>query len=232
MPNAPVGQAEFLSELSETDSLAALRNAHSEKSGLVLNVGVPPKPVKAFIDNFIEKRVILSNELREFSLPSDQEISLKFHVGTETYFIKTFIKTHLNRYYFDMSSKVLQLKRRREPRYLIPKKWNQTASIILNPAKKFHLKCSAVDISLSGIRFEILSNQNMPKFERDDIIEVQFQIHKRAEITSTAIVRFILVRTNFPAIMGLELVNTSEVQKNRIAALIEDIILFSSVTKK
>ena len=146
MSAAQLGSADFLSELNETDSLAALRNAHSEKSVLVFSLGTPPKPYKTSIDNFLDKRAILTSNLKEHNLPSDREISFKFNVGTETYFIKTFIKSHLNRYYFDMTSKVLQLKQRREPRYLVPKKWSQSASLQSVP-------CSVVDISLSGIRF-------------------------------------------------------------------------------
>lgn len=232
MPTAPVGHADFLSELNESDSLAALRNAHSEKSVLVFNVGTPPQPLKTFIYNFLDKRAILPSELKKFALPNDKEISIKFNVGTETYFIKTFIKTHLNRYYFDMSSKVMQLKRRREPRYLIPKRWKQTAAVILNPIKQTQLNCTVVDISLSGIRFEISTNQTVPNFAPDNIIALKFQIYKRGEISATAIIRFILIRPKKPVVMGLEFADISEVQTKRVASIIEDIALFSAVTKK
>lgn len=232
MPSAPVGHADFLSELNESDSLAALRSAHSEKSVLVFTVGSPPKPVKTFIDNFNDKRAILNSELKEHALPADREISFKFHVGTETYFIKTFIKSHMNRYYFDMSSKVLQLKRRREPRYLVPKKWNQTAAIQLQNYRLPDLSCTVLDISLSGIRFEIHAGQKIPGFVRDDIISLKYQIYKRGEITATAIVRFLLVKPNMPTIIGLEYGNISEVQSKRVASLIDDIILFASTNKK
>lgn len=225
MSAAQVGSADFLSELNESDSLAALRSAHSEKSSLVFSLGTPPKPHKTSIDNFLDKRAILTSELKDYNLPSDREISFKFHVGTETYFIKTFIKSHLNRYYFDMTSKVLQLKRRREPRYLIPKKWSQTASMQSVP-------CTVVDLSLSGIRFEFSAKQKLAAYQPDDIVTLKFQIHKRGEVAATAIVRFILKRPDKSVIMGLEYANITDVQSKRVASLIEDIILFSSVSKK
>lgn len=224
MSAAQVGSADFLSELNASDSLAALKSAHSEKSSLVFSIGTPPKPYKTSIDNFLDKRAILAG-LKDHNLPSDREISFKFHVGTETYFIKTFIKSHLNRYYFDMTSKVLQLKRRREPRYLVPKKWSQTASMQSNP-------CTVVDLSLSGIRFEFSAKQKLAVYQRDDIISLKFQIHKRGEVSATAIVRFILSRPDNSVIMGLEFADISEVQSKRVASLIEDIIIFSSVSKK
>ena len=180
MTAAQVGSADFLSELNEKDSLAALKSAHSEKSVLVFSIGTPPKPHKTSIDNFLGKRAILTSSLKEPALPEDREVSFKFHVGTETYFIKTFIKSHLNRYYFDMASKVLQLKRRREPRYLVPKKWSQSAALQSVP-------CSVVDISLSGIRFEFSGKHTIPVLQRDDIVSVKFQIHKRSEVAATAI---------------------------------------------
>lgn len=224
MSEAPVGSADFLSELNESDSLAALRSAHSEKSSLVFSIGTPPKPFKTSIDNFLGKRAILTSELKDYNLPADKEISFKFHVGTETFFIKTFIKSHLNRYYFDMASKVLQLKRRREPRYLIPKRWNQSASMQ-------SLTCKVIDLSLSGIRFEFSGKQKMPEYQRDDIVSLRFQIHKRAEVSAKAIIRFILNRPDKTSIMGLEFAEISDVQSKRVASLIEDIILFSSVSK-
>lgn len=225
-----VGNAEFLSELNESDSLAALRNAHIAKSVLVF--AVAPKPIKSFIDNFHDKRAILPSEFRELFLPTDKEISIKFNVGTEVYFIKTFIKTHMNRYCFDMSCKVMQLKRRREPRYLIPKRWTQSAAIVLNSAKQISVACSVVDISQSGIRFEVAAKQTLPNFSRDDIIAIKFQIYKRAEVTASAIVRFALKRPGLTGIVGLEFANISDVQSKRVASIIEDIIMFSAVTKK
>ncbi len=225
MSAAPIGSADFLSELNETDSLAALRSAHSEKSALVFSIGSPPKPYKTSIDNFMDKRAILTSNLKEYKLPSDREISFRFNVGTETYFIKTFIKSHLNRYYFDMTSKVLQLKRRREPRYLIPKKWSQSASLQSVP-------CSVVDISLSGIRFEFSGKHKVPVLQRDDIVSVKFQIHKRSEVAATAIVRFILNKPDTSAIVGLEFAKITDVQSERVASLVQDIILYGTTSKK
>ena len=230
MPAQPVGHADFLSELNESDSLAALKSAHSEKSVLVCSIGTPPKSLKTFIDNFMDKRAILTSGLKDQSLPTDREISFKFHVGTETYFMKTFIKAHLNRYYFDMNSKVIQLKRRREPRYFVPKKWNQTASLLVNSLKS--ISCTVVDLSLSGIRFEISGKQQIPVYQRDDIVSIKFQIHKRAEVSATAIVRFVLNKPDKSVVIGLEFAKITDVQSARVASLVQDILLFGTTSKK
>lgn len=230
MPEAPVGHADFLSELNESESLAALRNAHSERSALVYSLGAPPKAFKIFIDNFLDKRTILTSGSTEHALPTGQEISFKFHVGTETYFLKTFIKTHLNRYYFDMNSKVVQLKRRRESRYLVPKKWNQTALLLVKFAKP--VSCMVVDLSLSGIRLELSERQEVPICEHEDIVSIKFQIHKRSEVSATAIVRFVLNKPGKNVVIGLDFAKITEVQSARVASLVQDIILFGTTSKK
>lgn len=232
------GIAEFLKELNESDSLVALREAHSQSSVLVFKIDNYPSPIKTVIENFSDKRVILSNDLKGLKIPSDKEVSIKFNVGTEIFFVKTFIKTHLGRYYFDISSKVIQLKRRREPRYLIPKKWAQTAGIVVGSVRSERdllLKCSVIDISLSGIRLEISKTQanniHWPIYQRDDIIKIKFQIYKRAEIESIAIIRFYLGKPDMSAVVGLEFANMTNVQKERVANIIEDIGLFNVTNK-
>lgn len=237
--NVPSGGiAEFLKELNEADSLIALREAHSQSSVLIFKIDNYPSAIKTVIENFSDKRVILSNDLNKLKLPSDKEVSIKFNVGTEVFFVKTFIKSHLNRYFFDISSKVIQLKRRKEPRYLIPKKWAQAAGIIIGATKSekaLSIKCSVIDISLSGIRLEIAKTQanniHRPIYQRDDIIKIKFQIYKRAEIESTAIIRFYLSKPDMSAVVGLEFANMTNVQKERVANIIEDIGLFNATNK-
>lgn len=221
--------AEFLSELTESESLATLRAAHSQQSPFIFKLDAETQPMKMLITNFLDKRAILDTEVNKVKLPEDKEISFKFHVGTEVFFVKTLVRSHLNRYYFDMASKVIQLKRRKEPRYFLPKKWNHTAHIVINQQKSQYLKCVVQDISLSGIRFEVL--EGITNYKRDDIIQIKFQIHKRAEVMTQAIVRFVLNRPNLNTLLGLEMAETSDVNKQRIANIIEDINLYNATTK-
>ncbi len=222
---------EYLVELNERDSLAALQAAHSQKSILVFIVNNYPNPLKTTIDNFLDKRAILAKDLKDLQLPTDKEVSIKFIVGTDVFFIKTFLKSHLNRYYFSMSSKVIQLKRRKEHRCLIPKKWNQSAFIISNIPKRDHIKCRVVDISIYGIRLEIDKAEYEPIYQRNDIVKIKFQIYKRAEVAPTAIVRFISNKPNLPSIVGLVFANMTALQKARVADIIEDVSLHNSVEK-
>lgn len=227
--SATGGITEFLNELSETDALSALKGAYSNRSPFIFKIEGVEQPVKAYINTFADKKVILSPEPANISLPIDKEISLKFLVGTEVYFIKTVFKNHLNRVCIDMSAKVIQLKRRKEPRYILPKGWNQSGSIILQNAAQT-LRCNVIDISKSGIRFEVLDQPKM-HLHRDDIVKIKFQIHKRGEVQTTAIVRFALNRPNATSLMGLEFANITEVQNERVASIVSDIEMYLSTHK-
>lgn len=221
------GITEFLSELTETESLSTLRLAHKQKSAFIFKVETHLNPITAYIENFSDKRAILTTEISDVSLPTDKEISMKFNVGTEIFFVKTHVKSYLNRYYFDMLSKVIQLKRRKEPRFLIPPKFNQTAAVI-NPDGDVPSK--VLDISLSGIRFELLKPSTV--YQRDDVIKVKFQIHKRAEVQSVAIVRFALNRPGANQILGLEFAaDITDINKGRVANIVEDIQIYNSTIK-
>ena len=226
--SSPSGITEFLNELNETEALTALHDAHSLRSPLVFKLENVAQPLKAYINTFADKKAIITPE-PPVNLPLDKEVSIKFFVGTEVYFIKTTFKSHLNRFYIDMNSKVIQLKRRKEPRFTLPKGWNQSGGILL-PKVSEVIRCNVLDISKSGVRFEVLEPLNIP-FRRDDIIKIKFQIHKRAEVVTTAIVRFALIRTNANSIMGLEFANISDVQNERVASIVNDIQMHNSTQK-
>lgn len=223
------GITEFLNELNEKDSVMALQEANNRNSPLVFKIENHEQPIKAFINAFVDKKVFIVTEPESIAIPLNKEISMKFFVGTEVYFIKTSIKTHNNRFYFDMATKVIQLKRRKEPRFLIPKNWMQVGAIYLGKANEF-LKCNVIDISNSGIRFEVL-DQLQPNLKRDDFIKIKFQVHKRAEIQTMAVVRFILNRSNANSLLGLEFLNMTDIQSQRVASIVSDIELFNSTQK-
>lgn len=224
------GITDFLSELGETESLSVLREAYSRQSPLIFKLETTEQPVRARIGAFIDKRVVILPEPGDMTLPLDKEISIKFNVGTEIYFIKTTFKAHLNKFYVDMGTKVIQLKRRKEPRFNIPKTWNQSAYVIVSANSAEQIKCSVFDISNSGVRFEI-AHQVQVKFQRDDILNIRFQVHKRSEVSTMAIVRFVLNRPNANTLLGMEFANISDVQGQRVASIVSDIQMHNSTIR-
>jgi c-di-GMP-binding flagellar brake protein YcgR len=185
------------------------------------------QPVKVFIDTFADKKIYVIPDPSNFELPIDKDYSIKFNVGTEVYFIKTSFKVQMNRVYIDMNTKVIQLKRRKEPRYLLPKNWTQSAAILVTPTE--HIKCNVADISNSGIRLEILGSH--PDYNRDDFVKIKFQIHKRGEVTTTAVVRFILRRPNANTLLGLEYIEISNTNQARVTGVVNDIQMYNTTPK-
>lgn len=231
MAEAPARSVtDFLNELDERESLVALQMAYSQKSALYFKTEAAEKIVMCTIDALVDKRVMLKLESPEMPVSVDVEISIKFNIGTEVYFIKTPIKKLLGKPYFETNVKVIQLKRRKEPRYLIPKKWLQTAAVLGAHAKIKPVPCSVINISRSGMRLEVKDLTQLP-FQRDDLIKIQFQIHRRAEVNCEALVRFFMNRLNQGTFLGLELVFATDMQKERVAGIVEDLIGFQKGQK-
>lgn len=220
---------EFLNELDEKDSITTLQSCYSQKSALIFKTEASPNTLKATIDSFTDKKVVLNIENNDTPVATESVVSIKFNVGTEIYFVKAPLKKYLNKHYFDQSTRVIQLKRRKEPRYQPPKKWTQTAAV-LNPTLEIRsVKCSVIDISLSGIRLEVMQEVNFCK--KDDVLKLQFQVYKRAEILCEGVVRFVLTRKGQGPIIGLEFTNLKDNQKERISNIVEDIVMFLSSQK-
>lgn len=220
---------EFLNELDEKDSITTLQSCYSHKSALIFKTDASPNAVKATIESFTDKKVVLSLENNDTPVTTEVVVSIKFNIGTEIYFVKAPLKKYLNKVYFDQTTRVIQLKRRKEPRYQIPKKWTQTAAV-LNPTLELRsVKVNVVDISLSGIRLEVLQELNFCKM--GDTLKFQFQIYKRAEIVCEGIVRFVLTRKGSGPIIGIEFTNLKDNQKERIANIVEDLVMFTSNQK-
>lgn len=216
------GVIDFLVDVPEDEVMTVLQNASSQKSVFVFKLAEFPNPLQTTIESFFEKRVIFDKEVALVQFNHDQDVSIKFNIGTEVFFVKTKLKRYLNRIYFDRSAKIVQLKRRKEPRFVIPKKWNQAA-------KLNGMSCVVQDISLSGIRFECADSKLA--FTNKEVVQIQFQIYKRAELSTEAIVHFFLSRPNNSSIVGMEFKNPSEALKEKVKAIIEDINNYQAAFK-
>ncbi|MBC7419447.1 MAG: PilZ domain-containing protein [Bdellovibrio sp.] len=230
-PAAPVKSiTDFLNPLDERESLVTLQNAYAQRSVFYFKTDASEKTVAASIDSFVDKKVILKLETPDIPVTIDVDVNIKFNIGTEVYFAKTPIQRHLGLPCFDLGAKIIQLKRRKEPRYLIPKKWIHTAGLVSSQPNMKPIPCSVVDISLSGMRLEI-KDLTQIECKRDEVIKIQFQVHRRAEVTCNAVVRFYMNRLHHGTLLGLELVFSKDMQKERVASIVEDIISFQNGQK-
>ncbi|MBC7741444.1 MAG: PilZ domain-containing protein [Bdellovibrionaceae bacterium] len=221
---------EFLVELPPVDSLLALQNAYSQKSTLYFKTEADEKVIACTIDSFVDRKVFLKLVQADIPVKVGVEVSIKFNLGTEIFFVKAPILKQGTLAYFDVDAKVIQLKRRKEPRYVVPKKWTQSASIISALPGIKPIACTIIDISATGIRFEVINSMHL-NYKRDDRIKVKFQVHRRGEVEAEAIVRFFMNRLNHGTLLGLELLFNKEVQRERVSGIVDDIVGFEAASK-
>lgn len=185
--------------------------------------------LQARIISLHDKKVILKLEGLAVDLGETEDISFKFNVGTEVFFVKTTVKKFLNQYYFDLSAPVVELKRRQQVRYVIPKKWKQ--NIVIAGSLKNNVPVAAVvlDLSLTGLRIEVLEAE-IP-FKVDQFIEVQFNIHQRAAITCQTLVRFLKSTPGKASILGLEFLSLTPAQQEKVRSLIDDLKNYIAINK-
>ncbi len=221
--------AEYLDQLDERRSLEVLQKCYSQKASLIFKADNSAQMIKANIDSFSNKKVILKFDQPDVVISEHQAKSIKFNIGTEVFFTKVLIKRFMNNYYFDISAQVIKLKRRQETRYFIPKKWPQSANIVNYAVTAKLIPCQIHDISASGIRIET----SLPQitFSKEDLLHIRFSIYKRAEIRCEAVIHFILQHEKMGSILGLEFVMLKPLQREKIQSLVDDIIQFTAINK-
>lgn len=220
---------EFLYELDANKSLEVLINCYIQKSYVLFRPDPSHKIIKAVIETITDKKALLRIQAAQIFIPENSETVMKFNVGTEVYFIKTKIKKLRDHYCFDLTATVIELKRRKEPRYSIPKKWLQTACISKYSVENKTILCGIRDISLSGIRLEFLGGKVI--FQKDDPVEIRFKIHRRSELVYQTLVRFTLNRPGQLCVLGLAFINLKTVHKEKIASIIDDLIHYNAINK-
>lgn len=212
---------EFLVELEESEGFSALQNCLTAGSELILRNESDPSAVAAKMSSFADQKVFLETTQVEKLSTFKGLTSIKFFIGTEVYFVKTPLEVVDQKVCFEQSAKVVQLRRRKEPRYNIPEKWNQI-SAIWSIELKLKNEGKVTDISNGGCRYEI-PNLTL-ELKKGDKIRLQYQIFKRAVVVCDGIIRFIMRKSNGTTILGLEFVDLQKGNKARIDNIVEDLI--------
>ncbi len=221
--------ADFLVELNAQKSLEALHNCYSQKSLLIFKSESLARILQARIENLVDKKVILKFEKTISHIDLNEIFSMKFNVGTEVYFVKTPLKKFINQYYFELSVPVIELKRRKEVRYVIPKKWNQSITISGSGQNRHSIAGRILDLSISGLRIEVSQSEIL--FKIDQKLQVQFKIHQRATITCFVRLRFLKLTVEKTIVLGAEFQSLTSAQIEKINSLVDDLKNFIAVAK-
>jgi len=218
--------AEFLVELEENDASIAMQKCIDSFSDLIIKIDNDPQTYTAKVKRSENGNVFIETPFEDKLKTVSENVSIKFFIGTEVFFIKTPLFVHEEQVCFAEKSKIIQLKRRKEERHNIPEGWQQLAAI-WSIQQKTKNDAVVIDISYSGIRFEVL-NLTLP-VEKGDVIRIQFKINKRSEVVCDAKVRFKLKKQNGAHIFGLEFGRIQDSQKSRVRSVVDDIIAHNAM---
>lgn len=212
---------EFLTELTPEEALHVFNECLAIHSDMTIKLENEVQPLHAKIDFLADGKVFLKLSIDYKSINYVGLSNVKFFIGTEVYFIKTQLDTVNDALCFDQHTSVLHLKRRKEPRYNIPKHWDQTSTIWSLQTKAKNL-ARVLDISYHGLKLEIPAmSLNLVKNES---IRVQYQLHKRARVVCDGEIKFIATKPNGAAIIGLEVKELGSVHRHKIVSIVDDLI--------
>jgi len=218
--------AEFLVELEENDASVVMQKCIDSFSDLIIKIDNDPQTYTAKVKRSENGNVFVETTFEEKLKTISENVSIKFFLGTEVFFVKTPLRLHEEQLCFSEKSKIIQLKRRKEERHNIPEGWPQLAAI-WSIQDKTKNDATVIDISNSGIRFEVI-NLTLP-VEKGDVIRIQFKINKRTEVVCDAKVRFKLKKQNGSHIFGLEFGRILDSQKSRVRSVVDDIIAYNAI---
>lgn len=152
------------------------------------------------------------------------EATFKLETPQGTYFFKSFIQFIDDQLTLVGPFVVYQLTRRKNIRFPIPKDWNQSASFNSYDMRKLKSTGNILDLSVSGLR--VLVDQELPIYQKNQELRVQFKIFRRAEIILKAVVKHIKKNAQKKQELGLEFIELSPVIQNRIDGICSDLSHF------
>ena len=174
--------------------------------------------------NSARKQFYLEN--KEISFEKAAIVTFKIIVDRKLYFLKTTIKKTNSEYYFENLEHMFELVRRKKPRYIVPDHWVQSARVQA-AASPIELKSPAtiLDVSRSGMRLYVRAD--LPRYEKNQTINLFFKIYRRAEILVKSRIIYIQHGPDGGGpIIGLEYSDNSILIANKIQNVCDDLAFY------
>ncbi len=119
---------------------------------------------------------------------------------------------------------IYELVRRKEPRFRVPINWLQFAMVYTSSQKNF--KALARINELSGSGMKITLNPELPRYEVNQKIKIQFKIHKRAQVSVFGFVRHLKKNKTGGPTLGIEFTEISDLNKLKVLSICDDMSYF------
>lgn len=166
------------------------------------------------------------------------EITAKIIINGKLFFLKTTLKRFQGGIYFDSYENMFELIRRKNQRFSIPKQWSQTAFVqatddrVIQPrhvtyvelSKTLKSAATVIELSKSGMKMQL--SYELPRYEKNQIINIKFKIFRRAEIQINA--KIIHLKKNVTAgpTIGVQFMDETILLKNKIQNVCDDLAFF------
>ncbi len=213
---------EYLVEISEMEALQMISQCMINQVEFSIKLEKNIQTYLAKIDKIGQGKIFFRPKVIPKENIENQIATIKFFVGTEVFFLKSQFEYVNGCFAIPHHAKIIQFKRRKFVRYVLPTKWNQT-SALRSIETKFKVNAKVLDISMGGLRLEVTEPLNN-QIKKGEIYRIQFQIFKRGDTLCDGEVKFIGARPNGVTLIGLEFKNLSESHQSRIQSVIDDII--------
>lgn len=157
-------------------------------------------------------------------IESNTEVTLKIISQNSLYFLKTTLMKYKNTYYFESYENLFELVRRKSPRLQIPKEWSQSAFIQSLDKNSLRSICRVLDLSETGMKLKV--GPQIPRYEKNQIINLKFKIFRRGEIVLRAKVVHLKKAPSGGPIIGVQFADDTKLIKNKIQNIYNDLAFY------
>ncbi|MGZ3689870.1 MAG: PilZ domain-containing protein [Pseudobdellovibrio sp.] len=215
---------ESLSQVEKNEVFQILSRVSLNKIEISFKAHESEKIYKTTLDrNSARKQFYLSNQDLDFDVKL--EVTFKIIVDRKLYFLKTNLKRGSLQYFFENTDNFFELVRRKKPRFEVPEHWAQSAKVqgFDNPVE-IKSPVTIIDLSRTGMR--VLIRSELPRYEKNQIVNLYFKIHRRAEIVVKSKIIYLENKLGTGPVVGLEYADSSILITNKIQNVCDDLAFY------
>ncbi len=151
----------------------------------------------------------------------DRTCAFSFRIGTRIFFFKSKIQLGGKGFFVDIGFDLIELRRRRHIRFIIPEYLTYESSIISQVYKNLRINAQLINFSESGAK--IKCRESLTGIQKGATIILSVKAERRPAFMVACEVKFILRKQISQPEIGLHFVNPDRMTQNKITNLCEDL---------
>ena len=151
----------------------------------------------------------------------DRTCAFSFRIGTRIFFFKSKIQMGNKGFFVDIGFDLIELRRRRHIRFIIPESLTYESVIISQVYKNLRINATLINFSESGAK--IKCRESLTGIQKGATILLSVKAERRPAFMVACEVKFILRKQISQPEIGLEFLNPDRMTLNKITNLCEDL---------